>query len=165
MLTEPSVSIRVEKKSTEHRIADIFERNWTTFLTDQWTNYWKFPDIWGWGTTIPCIRTRHLHIHVPAYMNTYVNILISWIHIFITESAWLWNFHLSSGNIYGCITTRKHTTEATIIEISMNYDRKLGAYAMKRVAAGAHLPIPWLFEAAKRTVDNPDYCLELCPVY
>ena len=23
---------------------------------------------------------------------------------------------------------------------------KLGAYAMKRVAAGAHLPTPWLFE-------------------
>ena len=27
---------------------------------------------------------------------------------------------------------------------------KLGAYAMKRVAASAHLPIPWLFEPAKR---------------
>ena len=27
---------------------------------------------------------------------------------------------------------------------------KLGANAMKRVAAGAHLPTPWLFEPAKR---------------
>ena len=26
----------------------------------------------------------------------------------------------------------------------------LGANAMKRVAAGAHLPTPWLFEPAKR---------------
>ena len=27
--------------------------------------------------------------------------------------------------------------------------RKLGTYAMKRVAAGAHVPTPWLFEPAK----------------
>ena len=26
---------------------------------------------------------------------------------------------------------------------------KVGGYVMKRVAAGAHLPTPWLFEAAK----------------
>ena len=26
---------------------------------------------------------------------------------------------------------------------------KLGAYAMERVAAGAHLPTPWRFEPAK----------------
>ena len=26
---------------------------------------------------------------------------------------------------------------------------KLGAYAMKRVAAGVHLPTPWLFEPSK----------------
>ena len=30
------------------------------------------------------------------------------------------------------------------------YGKKLGTYAMKRVAAGAHLPTPWLFELAKR---------------
>ena len=36
---------------------------------------------------------------------------------------------------------------------------KLGAYAIKRVAAGAHLPIPWLFESAKRPYDRADYCL------
>ena len=29
---------------------------------------------------------------------------------------------------------------------------------MKRVAAGAHLPTPWLFEPAKRP-DRADYCL------
>ena len=36
---------------------------------------------------------------------------------------------------------------------------KLGAYAMKRVAAGAHLPTPWLFQPAKRPDDTADYCL------
>ena len=36
---------------------------------------------------------------------------------------------------------------------------KLGAYAMKRVAAGAHVPAPWLFEPAKRPDDGADYCL------
>ena len=30
---------------------------------------------------------------------------------------------------------------------------------MKRVAAGDHLPTPWLFEHAKRTDDGADYCL------
>ena len=28
---------------------------------------------------------------------------------------------------------------------------------MKRVAAGAHLPTPWLFEPAKRPDDRADY--------
>ena len=37
---------------------------------------------------------------------------------------------------------------------------KLGAYAMKRVAAGAHLPTPWLFEPTKRPDDRADYCLD-----
>ena len=37
---------------------------------------------------------------------------------------------------------------------------KLGAYAIKRVAAGAHLPTPWLFEPAKRPDDTADYCLD-----
>ena len=35
---------------------------------------------------------------------------------------------------------------------------KLGAYAMKRVAAGADLPIPWFCEPAKRRDDRADYC-------
>ena len=37
---------------------------------------------------------------------------------------------------------------------------KLGAYAIKRVAAGAHLPTPWLFEPAKRPDDRANYCLD-----
>ena len=37
--------------------------------------------------------------------------------------------------------------------------RKVGVYAMKRVAAGAHLPTPWLFEPAKRPDEKADYCL------
>ena len=32
---------------------------------------------------------------------------------------------------------------------------KLGAYAMKRVAASAHLPTPGLFESAKRQTIDP----------
>ena len=36
---------------------------------------------------------------------------------------------------------------------------KLGAYAMKRVAADAHLPIPCLFDPAKCSDDRADYCL------
>ena len=37
--------------------------------------------------------------------------------------------------------------------------RKLGANAMKRVAAGAHLPTPWLFEPVKRSDDRANYYL------
>ena len=37
---------------------------------------------------------------------------------------------------------------------------KLEAYAMKRVAAGAHLPTLWLFELAKCPDDRADYCLD-----
>ena len=37
---------------------------------------------------------------------------------------------------------------------------KLGAYAMKRVAAGAYLPTPWLFEPAKRPDDRAYECLD-----
>ena len=36
---------------------------------------------------------------------------------------------------------------------------KLEANAMKRVAAGAHLPTPWLLEHWKRPDDRVDYCL------
>ena len=36
---------------------------------------------------------------------------------------------------------------------------KLGAHAIKRVTAGAHLPTPWVFEPAKR----PDYRADFCP--
>ena len=31
---------------------------------------------------------------------------------------------------------------------------------MKRVAAVAHIPTPWLFELAKRPDDRADYCLD-----
>ena len=36
----------------------------------------------------------------------------------------------------------------------------LGTNAIKRVAAGAHLPTPWLFEPAKLPDDRADYCLD-----
>ena len=46
-------------------------------------------------------------------------------------------------------------------ELSDNVGKgKMGAYAMKRVAAGAHLPTPWLFVAAKRPDDKADCCLD-----
>ena len=37
--------------------------------------------------------------------------------------------------------------------------RKLGAYGRGRIAAGAHLPTPWLFEPAKHPDDRADYCV------
>ena len=37
---------------------------------------------------------------------------------------------------------------------------KLGANAMKRVSAGAHLLTPRLFVPAKRPGDRADYCLD-----
>ena len=37
---------------------------------------------------------------------------------------------------------------------------KFGTYAMKRVAAGAHLPTLRLFQPAKRSDDRADYCLD-----
>ena len=37
-------------------------------------------------------------------------------------------------------------------------DGKGKLYAMKHVAAGAHLPTPSLFEPAKRSDDRADYC-------
>ena len=37
---------------------------------------------------------------------------------------------------------------------------KFVAYAMKRVAAVAHLPTPWFFEPAKRPDNSADYCLD-----
>ena len=36
----------------------------------------------------------------------------------------------------------------------------LGMYATERVAAGAHVPTPWLFESAKRPDDRAKYCLD-----
>ena len=53
------------------------------------------------------------------------------------------------------------TTTPEIIEnrIGINRKGKLGANAMKRVSAGAHLPTTWLFEPAKRSHDSADYCL------
>ena len=37
---------------------------------------------------------------------------------------------------------------------------KLGANATKRVAAGAHLPTPMIFEPAKHPDVRADYCLD-----
>ena len=37
--------------------------------------------------------------------------------------------------------------------------KKSWEHTMKRVAAGAHLPAPWLFEPAKHPDDTADYCL------
>ena len=49
--------------------------------------------------------------------------------------------------------------ELFIVDRVTKMEKKLGAYAMKRVAAGAHLPTPWFFEPAKRPDDRADYCL------
>ena len=38
--------------------------------------------------------------------------------------------------------------------------KEVGAYAIKRVAGGAHLPTPWLFEPAKCPTNKADYFLD-----
>ena len=48
----------------------------------------------------------------------------------------------------------------SVIWSQLKWKEKLGSYAMKGVAAGAHLPTPRLFEPAKRPDDTADYCLE-----
>ena len=58
-----------------------------------------------------------------------------------------------------CDTKRRVDWEAWRAENTVEKG-KLGANAMKRVAAGAHLPTPWLFEPAKRPDDRADYCLD-----
>ena len=49
--------------------------------------------------------------------------------------------------------------------LSIRYQEKgkLGANAMKRVAAGAHLPTHWQLEPAKRPDDRAEYCLDVPP--
>ena len=41
-------------------------------------------------------------------------------------------------------------------------EEKLGAHAIKRVAARTHLSTLWLFEPAKRPDDRADYCVDCC---
>ena len=43
---------------------------------------------------------------------------------------------------------QKYLTSGVVF-IKVGKENKLGTYAMKRVAAGAQLPTPWLFEHAK----------------
>ena len=60
------------------------------------------------------------------------------------------------------------TTECTWWTLCVRNENKrgkFGACAMKRVAAGAHLPAPWRFEPAKRPDDKTDYCLSCAVSY
>ena len=53
--------------------------------------------------------------------------------------------------------------DVTLIRLEKAMKRgkeKMGAYAMKRVAAGAHLRTLWLLEPAKLPDDRADYCLD-----
>ena len=47
----------------------------------------------------------------------------------------------------------------TTVSYSQILEKKLKTYAINRVAAGARLPKPWLFEPAKRPADRADYSL------
>ena len=65
---------------------------------------------------------------------------------------------VARNNVY-----RSAKPPSTKSHVGMDTERKkgkLGANAMKRVAAGAPLPTPWLFEPAKHTYDRADYCLD-----
>ena len=48
-----------------------------------------------------------------------------------------------------------YSTETIIMK-----ERKVGAHDINGVAAGAHLPILWLFEPEKLPDDRADYCLD-----
>ena len=65
------------------------------------------------------------------------------------------------------ITTRVSTfVEKCRIRKKVHFSikrRKLGANAMKRVAAGTHLPTHWLFEPAKRSVEPTMPGLQFSP--
>ena len=50
--------------------------------------------------------------------------------------------------------------EREILKVGDGRLGEVGSYAMKRVAAGAHLPTPSLFEPAKRPDDRADSLLQ-----
>ena len=64
---------------------------------------------------------------------------------------------------YGSVSLQKELESYQGKVVLMVLVPKLGAYAMKRVAAGAHLPTPWFFEPAKRPDDRADYCAVSTP--
>ena len=53
-----------------------------------------------------------------------------------------------------------HSALRTVLETRKIRKGKLRVNAMKRVAAEAHLPTPWLFEPVKRPDDRANYCLD-----
>ena len=63
-------------------------------------------------------------------------------------------FLLRIGDQYRILLTLRTPTER---RRTKKEKRKVGVHAMKRVAAGAHLPTPWLFDSAKRPYDRADF--------
>ena len=76
-----------------------------------------------------------------------------------------WNFFIHSSRVYLLTAHRCYIfywtslDEKTWLSCRRKLERKVGAYAMEREAAGAHLLITGLFEPAKRPDDRSDYCL------
>ena len=76
-------------------------------------------------------------------------------------------FHMSQSTATGCYSGQicafagHRCTSSGYVDAYCvrGKEGKLGAYAVKRVTAGAHFPTHWLFEPAQRPDDRADNCM------
>ena len=68
---------------------------------------------------------------------------------------------LSRMTAYADATIRNDVTIYITLCATVKQGKKENCRHTLYVAAGAHLPTPWLFESAKRPDDRADYCLDL----
>ena len=95
----------------------------------------------------------------PYYL---IDIQAPFPHAFQRVGWGVAKYVITVGAICGLSTRSVHTIpfyRNSIIRIGCDGEGKLAACAMKRVAAGAHLTTPLIFEPAKRLHDRDDYCL------
>ena len=91
----------------------------------------------------------------PPWLYLLIKILLHKIERTFWKRDW---FGVTWCNLFGLDCT--NYVYIIVCCLLLEKKKKLGAYAMKRVAAGAHLPTPWLFEPAKRLDDRADYRLD-----
>ena len=86
---------------------------------------------------------------------------VAWYDVFI--NLWWIHFKVRYDTIVICFDPCRGMTrglgQLVYISVQMRERKKwkLGTYAMKRLAAGAHLPTPRFFESVKRPDDIADY--------
>ena len=86
-----------------------------------------------------------LNIHITDFKGTGEQIRYRESFLFVNKCGWAKNGDLE----------QVCNKERSVIQ-----EGESGVYAFKRVAAGAHLPTPWIYEPAKRPDDRADYCLD-----